>query len=73
MSNGTTPAETGLDPAFVGAVLNALDKHQAKALNWGFFDLSVTEADIADVLAEELTEQYGHIWEALCEGRGYDA
>jgi hypothetical protein len=72
MSDGTTPAETGLDPAFVGAVLNALDKHQAKALNWGFFDLSITEADIADVLGEALPEQYGRTWEALCDERGYD-
>jgi hypothetical protein len=73
MSDGTTPAETGLDPAFVGAVLNALDKHQARALNWGFFDLSITETDIAEILAEALPDQYGRAWEALCEEQGYDA
>lgn len=72
MANLEMPSGTGLNPAFVGAVLNALDKHQTKALNWGFFDLSVSETDIADVLAEALPERYSRAWEELCEGEGYD-
>lgn len=62
---------TALDPAFVGAVLNAMDKHQARALNWGFFDLTIAESDIEAILEEDLPARYRVVWERLCSVHGY--
>jgi hypothetical protein len=66
-------AVTGLRPAFVGAVLNVLDKHQARALNWGFLDLTITAHEIEDLLSVGLPEQFRIEWVSLCASHGYDA
>ena len=68
--NSPPPQGAALSAAFVGALLNALDKYQARSLNWGFFDLTMSEDEIV-VLQSELADSYAMEWEVLRDVHGY--
>ena len=71
MTIGADTAEL-ISPQFVGAVLNALDKHQVRAMNWGFFDLTISEDEIEAVL-EDLPAKFFEHWERMRTDHGYTA
>lgn len=58
---------------FVGAVLNALDKYQVRAINWGFFDLTMSVHEIEAVVDGELPVIFAERWESLRTEHGYTA
>src|SRR5687768_14430165 len=68
-----TNAGTVLDAEFVGAVLNVLDKYQARAVNWGFYDLTLSEGEIEELLETELPDFYATQWEQFRQVHRYNA